>query len=75
MACTKDHDGEVPRTIEKLEDSQRGFWRHKCAGCAYVLGRNDAARTEENLREQVRKLRERVAELEAELARKGSAKP
>ena len=65
MACTKDHTGEVPRSIEKLQDSQAGFRRHKYVGCACLLGQKDAAKSEENLREHVRALRERVGVLEA----------
>lgn len=60
MSCIKDHSGSIPRKVEKLEDSQRDFWRHKCAGCAYEMGRADAAAAEERLRERVRALEEEL---------------
>lgn len=65
MACKIDHAGEVPQAIAVMQESQAGFWRHRCAGCAYLLGRQHSQAAEERLREQVRRLKERVAELEA----------
>ena len=65
MSCSKDHAGEIPAAIGKLEDSQAGFWRHKCSGCAYLLGRRDAEQAEERLRNRVRELEARIAELDA----------
>jgi len=56
MACEKDHATSVPRQIEKLQESQKGFWRHRCAGCAYEMGRRDAEATDERLRERVQAL-------------------
>ena len=70
MACEIDHSGEIPKAIGNLEKSQAGFWRHRCAGCSYLMGRRDAATTEERLRERVRELMARVEELELESARK-----
>jgi hypothetical protein len=68
MACTHDHSGNLPKAkIEALEDSQRDFWRHKCAGCAYEMGRADASTAEANLRRRVQELQARVEQLEAEL--------
>jgi len=68
MACTKDHSGNLPKPrIEALQDSQRDFWRHKCAGCAYEMGRADAAGAEANLRRRVQELQARVDKLEAQL--------
>lgn len=68
MACIKDHSGNLPRAkIEALKDSQRDFWRHKCAGCAYEMGRADAGTAEENLRKRVQELQARVDQLEAQL--------
>ena len=61
MACERDHVGEVPSAVGKLEDSQRGFWRHKCAGCAYLMGVRDGAKTEERLRARIRELEERLS--------------
>lgn len=70
MACSADHSDKLPRkAIEGLQDSQAGFWRHKCAGCAYELGRRDAAVAEERLRERVRILSEEVERLESALER------
>ena len=46
MTCEKDHSGDLPRgPIIALEESQAGFWRHKCAGCAYEMGKRDAGDT------------------------------
>ena len=56
MACEKDHATSVPRQIESLQESQKGFWRHRCAGCAYEMGRRDAEAADERLRERVRAL-------------------
>lgn len=60
--CSVDHSGDLPATFNNLPESQGGAGRHKCAACAYQLGRSEAVAAEERLREQVRKLR---AELEA----------
>lgn len=70
MACNIEHSGNIPKgKIEALEDSQRGFWRHKCAGCAYEMGRADATAAEDRLRNRVRELEAKVRELEAQLAK------
>jgi hypothetical protein len=61
MSCSQDHSGEIPASIARLQDSQAGFWRHKCAGCAYLLGRREAQQAEG-------RLRVRIQELEAKLA-------
>lgn len=66
MAECKGHTpGSIPLEVGKLPESQADFWRHKCAACAYLLGTRHAAQTEENLRNRVRTLDARVAELEA----------
>lgn len=37
--CHIDHaKGDLPTELRKLPESQAGSLRHKCAGCAYVLG-------------------------------------
>lgn len=61
MSCSKDHTGEIPASIGKLHDSQAGFWRHKCAGCAYLLGRKEGEQAEERLRKRIRELETRLA--------------
>jgi len=61
--CSVDHSGDLPASFNHLPESQGGAGRHKCAACAYELGRSEAAAAEERLREQVRKLR---AQLDAE---------
>ena len=69
--CTKDHSaGTLPGTFALLPESQAARWRHICAACAYELGRADAAKTEENLRERVRKLTAERDQAVAALARK-----
>lgn len=68
MPCTRDHDADLPRAVGALDDSAHGFWNHKCAGCAYEMGRADAALAEERLRTQVRELEAKLVELEAQLA-------
>jgi len=62
MTCSRDHTGEVPLAIGKLQDSQAGFWRHKCAGCAYLMGRHDAQKAEARLRDRVRDLESKLQE-------------
>jgi hypothetical protein len=42
MSTCKSLHIDVPRSIEELPDSQAKRWRHKCAGCAYEAGWNDA---------------------------------
>ena len=68
MPCTRNHDADLPRAVAALDDSDHGFWNHKCAGCAYEMGRADAALSEERLRSQVRELEAKVEELETQLA-------
>lgn len=69
MSCQRDHADKLPKTaISALQDSQAGFWRHKCAGCAYEMGRKDAGDTEERLRKRVQELTAQVDSLKAELA-------
>jgi hypothetical protein len=71
LACSRDHTGSLPRAaIEALEDSQAAFWRHKCAGCAYEMGRRDAGQAETRLRDRVRELQDEVDRLKAELMRR-----
>ena len=60
--CPKDHGNVPKKEIEKLATSQAADGRHRCAACAYELGRTDATGAEERLREQVRGL---VAEVDA----------
>lgn len=61
MTCGKDHAGEIPLAIKDLHDSQAGFWRHRCAGCAYLLGRKHAEESENRLRARIRELEARMA--------------
>lgn len=60
--CDKDHTGEIsPRVLERIPKSQASAWRHKCAACAYLQGRADAATSEEKLRARVRELESKLA--------------
>ena len=69
MADCKGHPpGSIPAAIGNLPNSQADIWRHKCAACAYLLGREHGAQSEENLRNRVRSLTEQVRALEKELA-------
>lgn len=69
MSCQKDHGDKLPKAaITVLEDSQAGFWRHKCAGCAYEMGRKDAGDAEGRLRKRVQELTDQVDKLKAQLA-------
>ena len=63
MACAINHAGEIPQEISELPESQAGFWRHRCAGCAYMLGRQHAFPKEENLRRRVNELETRLIEM------------
>lgn len=56
MACNRDHSGSLPASFNQLPESQGGVGRHKCAACAYELGRAEGAAAEERLRERVRTL-------------------
>jgi hypothetical protein len=68
MSCSIDHSGNLPKSkISALEDSQSNFWRHKCAGCAYEMGRADAGEAEKRLRIRVRQLQDEVDALKAKL--------
>lgn len=43
--CRRDHRTQVTRAaIKNIDDSQRSFWRHKCAACAYEQGVADGMR-------------------------------
>jgi hypothetical protein len=61
VRCERDHAEEIPVAVAALPESQAAFWRHKCAGCAYLLGKQDA-QAEADLR---------IAALEAALAELG----
>lgn len=63
MACEIDHAGDIPADIGRMQESQAGFWRHKCAGCAYLLGRRHAEEAEERLRARIKRLEAQIAEL------------
>lgn len=54
--CNRDHSGSLPTSFGRLPESQGGVGRHKCAACAYDLGRAEGAAAEQRLRERVRKL-------------------
>ncbi len=64
--CTSDHAGDLPRQFDELPPSQAARWRHKCAGCAYELGRRHAEEAEDRLRSRVRELVQKVKDLETE---------
>ncbi len=63
--CSKSHDGELPSSFKDLPESQGGVGRHKCAACAFDLGRAEGQAAEERLRERVRKLDAEVKALKA----------
>jgi hypothetical protein len=63
MSCGQDHGGEIPTSIAKLQDSQAGFWRHKCAGCVYLLGRREAQQAEDRLRARIKELEAKLGAL------------
>jgi hypothetical protein len=66
MICTHDHDVELPMAeFQALPESQRGRWRHVCAGCAYHLGRAHAEAAEGRLRQRVRELEARLKQAQA----------
>jgi hypothetical protein len=54
--CSGNHSGDLPADFNNIPASQAARWRHKCAGCAYELGRRHAGVAEERLRERVRQL-------------------
>ena len=69
VSCQKEH-ADLPKSFDALSESQGGKGRHKCAACAYELGRTEATEAEERLRKRVRELDARVKELEAKLKTK-----
>jgi len=70
ITCTIDHSGEVPtKAIAKLPKSQGKEGRHRCAACAYLMGRKDAAKAESNLRDRLEDAKARIRQLEAQLGR------
>lgn len=54
--CVKDHSGDLPADFNRLPESQAARWRHRCAGCAYDLGRRHCEEAENRLRTRVREL-------------------
>lgn len=68
MACSKEHPaGSLPATFNSLPQSQAKAGRHKCAACAYELGRAESGAAEERLRNRVQTLVEENDRLKAEL--------
>jgi hypothetical protein len=67
--CQHAHE-DLPKSFDGLLESQGGKGRHKCAACAYDLGRKESADAEERLRKRVRELDARVKELEAEIKKR-----
>lgn len=65
--CEKDHTDVPKKEIEKLATSQADVGRHRCALCAYELGRQEATGAEGRLRERVRGLIAEVGELKRKL--------
>lgn len=59
--CDNPYDTVPKKDIERLPKSQAAEGRHKCALCAYELGRQQAGEAEPRLRERVRTL---VAEVD-----------
>jgi hypothetical protein len=62
--CAKNHGEELPSEFDGLPASQAARWRHRCAGCAYALGRRHREEAEERLRARVRELSAKVMVLE-----------
>jgi len=70
--CDIDHAGEVPlAVIESLPMTEAHPFRHRCAGCAYRIGLNEASEDIKELVAQVKSLTEENEKLRAELAAKG----
>lgn len=62
--CSIEHGGgKLPAAFKDLPESQAGVGRHKCPACAYELGRSEATAAEERLRSRVRELEAEVARL------------
>lgn len=60
--CSSNHEGgHLPAAFNNLPESQAGIARHKCAGCAYELGRAEGAAAEGRLRDRLRALTEEIA--------------
>lgn len=68
--CTIDHTGEVPKeVIESLPMTEAHPFRHRCSGCAYAAGLNEASKDVKELVAQVKALTEENESLRAELAK------
>lgn len=64
VSCKSEHSDKLPADFDELPESQASRWRHKCAGCAYELGRRHGEEAEEQLRQRVHELTARIKDLE-----------
>lgn len=72
MACTKEHpEGDLSAAFRALPESQGKSGRHKCAACAYELGRQEGGVAEDRLRKRVQQLLAEVDQLKVALQKKG----
>jgi uncharacterized protein with PIN domain len=61
--CSTHHGADLPVDFDRLPQSQAARWRHRCAACAYALGRRHREEVEERLRARVRELTAKVQAL------------
>ncbi len=66
--CTQDHAGQVSKAeIEALPSNETHPFRHRCAGCAYAAGMNEAGGDIAALVAQVKQLTDENAGLRTKL--------
>lgn len=65
--CAEQHTGNIPEDLAALPVSQAGFWRHKCAACAYEMGVKAGLKMAGRSQRQDRKIATLVDEIRAQL--------
>lgn len=69
-SCTINHHGQTTQKLADLPESQAGFWRHRCAACAYDLGVEEGMR---RLKAENEALRKKVDQATARLLQASTA--
>lgn len=66
--CAEDHTGDLPqKLIESLPEYQGHPVRHRCAGCSYIAGLNEAQEDIARLVGQIQQLTAENEKLRAKL--------
>ncbi len=71
VICERDHTGEIPQhVLDALPENQGHPVRHRCAACAFEVGRNEAAEEVRKLAEQLKALTEENTALKAQVVQR-----